>query len=61
MSRERDRGIDNRIMVRAPGDVWSEEFREEVRRDRRFEGSLIAREAAVLCVVALILLVHLLA
>ncbi len=40
-----------RIRVRAPGDTWSAQFREEIRRDRRFEGGPLPREAAVLILV----------
>jgi hypothetical protein len=49
-----DLGIDARVRVRAPGDIWSEEFREEVNHDRRFEGSLLLREMAVLLLIAAI-------
>jgi hypothetical protein len=42
-----------RLRVRAPGDIWSEEFREELRIDRRFEGGLMPREAIVLIVIAI--------
>jgi hypothetical protein len=52
--------IDKRLRVRAPGDVWSDEFREEVRHDMRFEGSLLRREAAVLLLVAAIIALRLL-
>jgi hypothetical protein len=52
--------IDKRLRVRASGDVWSDEFRDEVRRDKRFEGSLLRREAAVLLLVAAIIVLRLL-
>jgi hypothetical protein len=52
-------GIERRLMVRAPGDIWSEEFRTELRHDRAFEGSLLAREAAVLAIVAVLIVLHL--
>ncbi|HEY5317843.1 MAG TPA: hypothetical protein VIJ20_07675 [Solirubrobacteraceae bacterium] len=54
-------GPESRVMVRPPDDVWSEAFREEVRRDRRFEASLMLREAAVLAVVVLVMLILVLA
>lgn len=57
--RKRAPGIERRLMVRAPGDIWSEEFRTELRRDRAFEGSLMAREAFVLVIVALLIVLHL--
>ena len=60
MSR-RPRGIEHRLMVRPPHDVWSDEFREEMRRDRRFEASLMLREAAALAIVLLVILAHVLA
>jgi hypothetical protein len=52
--------LEKRLRVRAPGDIWSDEFREEVRRDKRFEGSLLRREAAVLLLVAAIIALRLL-
>jgi hypothetical protein len=57
--RDRDE-FDKRLRVRAPGDIWSDEFREEVRRDMRFEGSLLRREAAVLLLIAAIIALRLL-
>jgi hypothetical protein len=59
--RRRDRpGIEGRLRVRAPGDIWSEEFREELRRDRRFEGGLLLREAIVLLLVAAVIALRIL-
>jgi hypothetical protein len=54
-------GVENRVLVRAPGDVWSVEFREELRKDRRFEGSLLLREIGVLCFVAAVIALRVLA
>jgi hypothetical protein len=56
-----DRGIDHRLMVRAPGDTWSDEFREEFQCDRRFEGSLLMRVVAVLAIVALVIALRVIA
>ncbi len=50
-----------RLRVRPPGDIWSAEFREELRSDRHFEGSLPLREGAVLVLVAAILALRILA
>jgi hypothetical protein len=61
VKRNGTRGIEHRLMVRPPEDIWSDEFREEMWRDRRFEGSLVLREAAVLAIVALVILVRVIA
>lgn len=53
-----DKGFSRRLRVRAPGDVWSDEFRQELRRDRAFEASLIWRQAAVLFVIAVVIAVR---
>ncbi len=44
-----------RLRVRAAGDIWSDEFRDELRRDRAFEASLVWRELAVLVLIAAVL------
>lgn len=59
MRRKRGEGIERRLLVRAPGDIWSDEFREEVRRDRRFEESLLPLQLAVWTLVVLLIAVHL--
>jgi hypothetical protein len=61
MKRHRTGGIESRLMVRPRDDIWSGEFREEMRRDRRFEGSLVLREAAALAVVVLVIVLRLIA
>lgn len=48
-----------RLRVRPPGDIWSDEFRAELRRDRHFEASLLLREGAVLLLVGAILALRL--
>ena len=48
-------GRRKRLRVRASGDVWSEEFRQELAEDRRFEASLVWRELAILLFVAAVL------
>jgi hypothetical protein len=48
-------GRSKRLRVRAAGDIWSDEFREELARDRRFEASLAWRELVILAVIAVIL------
>lgn len=60
MSCDGDRGREGRLLVRAPGDTWSEEFRAELRGDRHFEGSLLLREILVLLFVLAILAARLL-
>jgi hypothetical protein len=55
------RSIEDRLMVRAPDDRWSDEFRVELQRDRRFEGSLMRRETAVLAIVLLVILLRVIA
>ena len=60
MSPTADPGLEGRLLVRAPGDTWSAEFRAELRRDRRFEGSLLIREMAVLILVLAIIALRLL-
>ena len=61
MRRDRTPRREQRLMVRAPGDIWSDEFRDELHRDRHFEASLLLREAVVLPIVLLVLLLHLVA
>jgi hypothetical protein len=53
-----DKGFSRRLRVRAPGDVWSDEFRQELRRDRAFEASLVWRQATVLLVIAVVFAVR---
>jgi hypothetical protein len=53
--------IQKRLRVRRPGDTWSDEFRDELRRDRRFEASLLARQAVVVLIVLAIIALRLLA
>jgi hypothetical protein len=48
-------GRRKRLRVRASGDIWSEEFRQELAEDRRFEASLVWRELAILLFVAAVL------
>jgi hypothetical protein len=50
-----DEGRRKRLRVRAAGDVWSDEFREELARDRGFEASLVWRELVILAIVAAVL------
>jgi hypothetical protein len=54
-------GVEARLLVRHPDEVWSDEFRDEVRRDQRFEGSLLRREILVLLLIAGIILLRILA
>jgi hypothetical protein len=56
----RGQNIHHRLRVRRPGDVWSDDFRAELRRDRRFEASLIARQMIVLAIVLAIIALRLL-
>jgi hypothetical protein len=48
-------GRRKRLRVRASGDIWSDEFRQELAEDRRFEASLVWRELAILLFVAAVL------
>jgi hypothetical protein len=48
-------GRHKRLRVRATGDIWSEDFREELARDRHFEASLVWRELAVLALIVVVL------
>jgi hypothetical protein len=48
-------GRSKRLRVRASGDIWSEDFREEIARDRHFEASLAWRELVILIFIAAIL------
>lgn len=50
-----DKGRSKRLRVRAAGDIWSQEFREELAADRRFEASLAWRELVILGLIAVIL------
>jgi len=58
---KRREGIEKRLRVRRPGDDWSDEFRQELRRDRRFEASLMLRQAFVILIVLAIIALRLLA
>jgi hypothetical protein len=48
-------GRRKRLRVRASGDIWSQEFRDELAEDRRFEASLVWRELIILAFIAVIL------
>jgi hypothetical protein len=48
-------GRSKRLRVRAAGDIWSDDFREELARDRHFEASLAWRELVILVFIAAIL------
>lgn len=48
-------GRSKRLRVRASGDIWSDDFREELARDRRFEASLAWRELVILAFIAVVL------
>jgi hypothetical protein len=48
-------GRSKRLRVRASGDIWSDDFREELARDRHFEASLAWRELVILAFIAVIL------
>jgi hypothetical protein len=49
-------GRSKRLRVRAADDIWSDEFREELARDRHFEASLAWRELVILIFIAVILI-----
>jgi hypothetical protein len=49
-------GRSKRLRVRAAGDIWSDEFRAELARDRHFEASLAWRELVILMIIAAILI-----
>jgi hypothetical protein len=51
-------GRSKRLRVRAAGDIWSDEFRAELARDRHFEASLAWRELVILLFIAAILIVR---
>jgi hypothetical protein len=48
-------GRSKRLRVRAAGDIWSQEFRDELAQDRRFEASLVWRELVILIFIAAVL------
>jgi hypothetical protein len=48
-------GRSKRLRVRAAGDIWSQDFREELAKDRHFEASLVWRELVILVFIAVIL------
>jgi hypothetical protein len=54
-------GRRKRLRVRAAGDIWSQEFREELAEDRSFEASLVWRELVILAFIAAVLAVRTLA
>ncbi len=60
MSAAPDPRLEDRLLVRAPGDTWSAEFRAELAGDRRFEGSLLIRELSVLLLVLAIVALRIL-
>ena len=49
------KGRQKRLRVRAAGDIWSDDFREELARDRHFEASLAWREMVILIFIAAVL------
>jgi hypothetical protein len=49
------KGRQKRLRVRAAGDIWSDDFREELARDRHFEASLAWREMVILVFIAAVL------
>jgi hypothetical protein len=53
-----DSGAHKRLRVRASGDIWSQEFREELAADRRFEASLVWREIVILAFIAVVLVLR---
>lgn len=53
-----DSGSHKRLRVRASGDIWSQEFREELAADRRFEASLVWREIVILAFIAVVLVLR---
>jgi hypothetical protein len=48
-------GRSKRLRVRAAGDIWSQDFRDELAQDRRFEASLVWRELVILVFIAAVL------
>jgi hypothetical protein len=48
-------GRSKRLRVRASGDIWSEDFRQELARDRRFEATLVWKEFLILVFIAIVL------
>jgi len=48
-------GRSKRLRVRAAGDIWSDDFRQELARDRHFEASLAWRELVILAFIAVVL------
>jgi hypothetical protein len=53
-----DAGRHKRLRVRASGDIWSQEFREELAQDRRFEASLVWREIVILAFIGVVLVLR---
>jgi hypothetical protein len=49
------------LRVRASGDIWSQDFRDELAADRHFEASLVWRELAILLAIAVILIARVIA
>jgi hypothetical protein len=47
--------VSRRVRVRADGDVWSDEFRAELRKDRDFEARLVWKELLILIFIAALL------
>jgi hypothetical protein len=48
-------GRSKRLRVRASGDIWSEDFRLELARDRRFEATLVWKEFVILVFIGVVL------
>ena len=47
--------VSRRVRVRADGDVWSDEFRAELRKDRDFEARLVWKELLILIFISALL------
>jgi hypothetical protein len=47
--------VSRRVRVRADGDVWSDEFRAELRKDRDFEARLVWKEFLILIFISALL------
>ena len=49
------KGRQKRLRVRAAGDIWSDDFRNELARDRHFEATLVWKEFFILVFIAIVL------
>jgi hypothetical protein len=47
--------VSRRVRVRSDGDVWSDEFRAELRKDRDFEARLVWKELLILIFISALL------